>query len=87
MLQEVRAEHAIAALGRMAAPTAHVYRDGSLQVVPAAELVPGDLLRLEAVRQLFGTEPVTGSVFVTLLGLSVVPGLVVWLGRLGRRRR
>jgi Ca2+-transporting ATPase len=48
VFQEVRAEQAIAALGRMAAPHAHVFRDGVLLVVPAADLVPGDLLRLEA---------------------------------------
>ncbi len=48
VFQEVRAEHAIAALGRMAAPHAQVYRDGRLSVVPAEDLVPGDLLRLEA---------------------------------------
>jgi Ca2+-transporting ATPase len=48
VFQEVRAEQAIAALGRMAAPQAHVFRDGRLVAVPAADLVPGDLLRLEA---------------------------------------
>ncbi|MFZ5848009.1 MAG: cation-translocating P-type ATPase [Actinomycetota bacterium] len=48
VFQEVRAEQAIAALGRMAAPHAHVFRDGTLQQVAAADLVPGDLLRLEA---------------------------------------
>jgi Ca2+-transporting ATPase len=48
VFQEVRAEHAIAALGRMAAPHAHVYRAGRLVEVAAADVVPGDLLRLEA---------------------------------------
>ena len=48
VFQEVRAEQAIAALGRMAAPVAHVFRDGVLAQVPAAEIVPGDVLRLEA---------------------------------------
>jgi P-type Ca2+ transporter type 2C len=48
VFQEVRAEQAIAALGRMAAPVAHVFRDGVLAQVPAAEVVPGDALRLEA---------------------------------------
>jgi Ca2+-transporting ATPase len=48
VFQEVRAEQAIAALGRMAAPHAHVYRDGALVEVPAADVVPGDLVRLEA---------------------------------------
>ncbi|MEJ3747026.1 cation-transporting P-type ATPase [Actinomycetes bacterium KLBMP 9797] len=45
--QEVRADRAIAALDRLAAPTARVVRDGHDLVVPAAELVPGDLVRLE----------------------------------------
>ena len=48
VFQEVRAEQAIAALGRMAAPHAHVFRDGKLLAVPSADVVPGDLLRLEA---------------------------------------
>ncbi|HSE72486.1 MAG TPA: HAD-IC family P-type ATPase, partial [Nocardioidaceae bacterium] len=48
VFQEVRAERAIAALGRMAAPQARVFRDGSLVEVPAADVVPGDLMRLDA---------------------------------------
>ncbi len=47
-LQEYRAEHAIAALRRMAAPTARVRRAGETLTVPAAELVPGDVVALEA---------------------------------------
>jgi P-type Ca2+ transporter type 2C len=46
--QEVRADRAIAALDRLAAPTARVVRDGVDLVVPTAELVRGDLVRLEA---------------------------------------
>src|SRR5690606_23193998 len=46
--QEVRADQAIAALNRLAAPTARVVRDGQDVILPAAELVQGDLLRLEA---------------------------------------
>jgi Ca2+-transporting ATPase len=45
--QEVRADRAIAALDRLAAPTARAVRDGADQVVPARELVRGDLVRLE----------------------------------------
>ena len=48
VFQEVRAEHAIAALGRMAAPHAHVFRDGKLVAIAAFDVVPGDLVRLEA---------------------------------------
>ena len=47
-VQEYRAEHALAALNRMAAPQAQVVRDGHIRHLPAAELVPGDLVALEA---------------------------------------
>jgi len=46
--QEHRAERAVLALRSMTAPRARVLRDGHLQVIPAAQLVPGDLLALEA---------------------------------------
>lgn len=48
VVQEVRADRAIAALDRLAAPTARVVRDGRDLVLPAAELVQGDLVRVEA---------------------------------------
>jgi P-type Ca2+ transporter type 2C len=44
--QEFRAERAIEALRRMAAPTATVLRDGEELSVPAREAVPGDILFL-----------------------------------------
>jgi len=47
-VQENRAEHALAALRDMLAPTARVRRGGTVQVVEAATLVPGDVLLLEA---------------------------------------
>ena len=46
--QEYRAERAAAALARMTAPRARVVRDGALRVIPAVEVVRGDLLYLEA---------------------------------------
>jgi P-type Ca2+ transporter type 2C len=46
-LQESRAEHAVAALRAMSAPTARVLRDGEQRMVATAELVPGDVLLLE----------------------------------------
>ena len=45
-IQEYRAEQAIEALQEMAAPTARVLRDGEEYVVPARELVPGDIVVL-----------------------------------------
>ena len=46
-LQQQRAESAIAALQQMAAAHAHVIRDGAATSVPAAEVVPGDILVVE----------------------------------------
>ncbi|MBL8155446.1 MAG: calcium-translocating P-type ATPase, SERCA-type [Anaerolineae bacterium] len=45
-IQEYRAERAIEALRQMAAPNATVLRDGKEVVIPARDLVPGDLIRL-----------------------------------------
>ncbi|MEZ5473842.1 MAG: cation-translocating P-type ATPase [Steroidobacteraceae bacterium] len=46
--QELRAERALKALKAMAAPAANVIRAGHRQTVPAAQIVPGDLVVLEA---------------------------------------
>jgi P-type Ca2+ transporter type 2C len=46
--QEHRAEAALAALKNMLAPIARVRRDGHATMIPALDLVPGDLLLLEA---------------------------------------
>ncbi|MDZ4683752.1 MAG: cation-translocating P-type ATPase [Planctomycetaceae bacterium] len=46
--QEARAAKALEALRNMSTPQCKVIRDGTLQTVAAAELVPGDLLQLEA---------------------------------------
>lgn len=46
-VQENRAEQAVAALRAMSAPTARLLRDGRQAVVPAAEVVPGDILLIE----------------------------------------
>ncbi|GAB7006620.1 cation-translocating P-type ATPase [Nocardioides sp. AN3] len=48
VLQERRAEHAMAALDQMAAPHARVLRDGDLAEIAARDVVPDDLVRLEA---------------------------------------
>jgi Ca2+-transporting ATPase len=48
VVQESKAEEALAALKKLAAPEAHVIRDGHLITVPAQELVLGDVVTLEA---------------------------------------
>jgi Ca2+-transporting ATPase len=47
-VQEGRAEQALAALRKLSTPHAKVIRDGRLQNIEAAELVPGDHIDLEA---------------------------------------
>ncbi|MEI8241835.1 MAG: cation-translocating P-type ATPase [bacterium] len=47
-IQEFRAERAIDALRKMAAPTATTLRDGEELTVPAGHLVPGDIVLLQA---------------------------------------
>ena len=48
VVQESRAEEALAALKKMAAPESQVLRDGQRVSVPASRLVPGDVVYLEA---------------------------------------
>ncbi len=45
-IQEYRAERAMEALKKMAAPTASVIRDGKEVEIPAREIVPGDIILL-----------------------------------------
>ncbi|MEM3712080.1 MAG: cation-translocating P-type ATPase [Thermoproteota archaeon] len=47
-IQEYRAEKAVEALKRLAAPKARVIRDGKEMMIPAKEVVPGDIITLEA---------------------------------------
>ncbi len=46
--QEYKAEQSIAALRKMTAPRARVRREGQSLIVPATQLVPGDVLEVEA---------------------------------------
>jgi len=46
-IQEYRAEKAVEALEKLAAPKARVIRDGKEQVIKSEEIVPGDILVLE----------------------------------------
>ncbi len=48
VIQESKAEQALAALKKMAAPSAQVMRGGHQLTVPGRELVPGDIVMLEA---------------------------------------
>jgi Ca2+-transporting ATPase len=48
VFQEYRSEKALAHLKRLAAPQVWARRDGALQRVPSRQLVPGDVVRLEA---------------------------------------
>ena len=47
-IQEYRAEKAMEALEKISAPSARVLRDGKQRKIPARDLVPGDIIMLEA---------------------------------------
>ena len=47
-VQERKAEQALQSLKELAAPEARVLRDASLRLIPARQLVPGDIVSLEA---------------------------------------
>ena len=48
VIQESKAEQALAALKKMSAPNAQVIRDGLQTTIPGRELAPGDVVLLEA---------------------------------------
>src|SRR6266511_3785617 len=65
--QESKSEAALARLKEMAAPMVWVMRDGRLRRLPSAELVPGDLARVEAGDEVFsGTLLVRGKGYVEI---------------------
>jgi Ca2+-transporting ATPase len=85
--QEYRAERAMEALKRMAAPTASVRRDGKEVEIPARELVPGDIIILrtgdriaadarliEAVNLKTSEAPLTGESTPVEKNTSVIEG-------------
>ncbi|MBP0956583.1 MAG: HAD-IC family P-type ATPase, partial [Oscillospiraceae bacterium] len=63
-VQEYRTEKTLLALKNMAAPMAKAYRDGHLTIIPASELVPGDVISLEA-----GDKAAADSVILSAKGL------------------
>jgi P-type Ca2+ transporter type 2C len=48
LVQEYKAERSLAALRKLSVATARVIREGVIRTIPARELVPGDLLLVEA---------------------------------------
>lgn len=48
VVQESKAEEALAALKKMTAPNSNVVRDGARVTIPSRELVPGDVVIMEA---------------------------------------
>ncbi|HPO82890.1 MAG TPA: HAD-IC family P-type ATPase, partial [bacterium] len=48
VVQQRRAESALEAVKKLSNPTSKVLRDGKIQTIPSREIVPGDLLILEA---------------------------------------
>lgn len=48
VIQESKAEKALDALKNLSAPTARVLRDGKETILEASQIVPGDIIRLEA---------------------------------------
>jgi len=61
VVQEGKAQKALDALKKMTSPTAFVKRDGVIREVEAASLVPGDLVILEAGRQIPSDMRLTSS--------------------------
>ena len=47
-VQHCKAEKSLESLKAMSAPTARVLRDGERLVIPSAQIVPGDIVELEA---------------------------------------
>ena len=63
-IQEYRTEKTLLALKSMSAPSAKVCRDGHMTVIPASQLVPGDIISVEA-----GDKVAADAVLLTAKGL------------------
>lgn len=64
--QEFKAENSLAALRKMINPSSKVFRDGELQKLPSKNIVPGDLVLIEAGDHI----PADGR-FIRLFDLSI----------------
>jgi cation-transporting P-type ATPase E len=71
IVQELRAKRTLDRLAVLAAPTAHVIRDGAAQEIPAAALVVGDVIDLHTGEQV----AVDGAV-IRAVGLEIDESLV-----------
>ena len=63
--QEQKAEKALSSLKKLSSPVAKVMRDGSMRIVAAAELVPGDVVEVEA-----GDQVPADARLITAFGLK-----------------
>lgn len=63
--QEYKAERSLAALRKMVIPTSKVIRDGKLQTLASKNIVPGDLVLIEA-----GDRIPADGIFIQAFGLS-----------------
>jgi len=66
VVQQRRAESALEAVKKLSNPTSKVLRDGKVQVIPSREVVPGDVLILEA-----GDKVSCDGILVEVYGLMV----------------
>lgn len=66
VMQQRRAESALEAVKKLSNPTSKVLRDGKVQVIPSREVVPGDVLILEA-----GDKVSCDGILVEVYGLMV----------------
>ncbi len=71
IIQQQRSERALEALRELGAPTARVIRDGQLQSIAAAEVVPGDLLEVEE-----GERVAADAIVCEAQGLSIDESLL-----------
>lgn len=66
VIQESKAERSLEALKKIYAPTALVRRDGAVSQIPAAELVPGDIVILKTGAQVPADCRLLGAVSLTI---------------------